>query len=57
MKAQITLSSKEVRAIIAKALNLPLEKVIPLRYGFAIDGVPLTELQKKMAEIGCSEFS
>lgn len=34
----VTLDSKELRAIVAKALNIPLEKVVPQRYGIAVNG-------------------
>lgn len=34
----VTLDSKELRAIVAKALNIPLERVTPQRYGVAING-------------------
>ena len=38
MKSQVTLDGKEVKAIIAKALNIPIDKVVQLRYSFAIEG-------------------
>ena len=40
MKAtmSVALDGKEVRAIIAKALNIPITAVKPLRYNFSIEG-------------------
>ena len=48
MKQQITLESKDVRCIIAKFLNIPEEKVIPLRYNFAIEGLTVEEIETKL---------
>lgn len=55
MKATVTvtLDGKEVRAIIATALKLPLEAVKPLRYNFAIEGYAPEEVAAKIkAAIG-----
>lgn len=46
----VTLDGKEVRAIIAKALNIPVENVKPLRYNFAIEGIPAEEVERKVKE-------
>ena len=50
MKATVTvtLDGKEVRAIIAKALELPVEDVKPLRYNFAIEGHSPEEVEAKI---------
>lgn len=48
MKTQVTLEGKDVRKIIAKYLEIPEEKVIPLRYNFAIEGMDAAEIQKKI---------
>lgn len=48
MKQQVTLESKEVRLIIAKFLNIPEEKVIPMRYSFAIEGLSPDEIEKRI---------
>lgn len=50
MKQQITLESKEVRKIIAKFLNISEEQVIPLRYNFAIEGITIEEIIKKIGD-------
>lgn len=52
MKTQITLDSKEVRKLVARSLNIPEEKVIPLRYNFAIEGYSESEVQKMLADAG-----
>lgn len=52
MKTQITLEGKEVRQIIAHALMIPEERVIPLRYNFAIEGVPADELMQRLITAG-----
>lgn len=50
MKATVTvtLEGKEVRAIIAKALGIPLTDVKPLRYNFAIEGHPADEVAARI---------
>ena len=48
MTPQTMLDSKECRGLIARALGIPVEQVIPLRYSFAVQGVPLVELQRKL---------
>ena len=44
----VTLDGKEVRAIIAKALALPITDVKPLRYNFAIEGHSAEEVAAKI---------
>lgn len=44
----VTLDGKEVRSIIAKALDIPVENVKPLRYNFAIEGYPESEVAEKL---------
>lgn len=46
----VTLDGKEVRAIIAKALKIPIANVKPLRYNFAIEGIPAEEVERKVKE-------
>lgn len=46
----VTLEGKEVRAIIAKALNVPIPNVKPLRYNFAIEGVAPEVVEQKIKE-------
>ena len=48
MKTQSTLGSKEVKTIIAKFLGISEEQVIPLRYNFAIEGLSVEEIEKKL---------
>lgn len=48
MKQQITLESKEVRKIIAQYLDIPVERVIPLRYSYAIEGMTVEEIEAKL---------
>lgn len=48
MKTQITLDSKEVKTIIAKFLGISEEQVIPLRYNFAIEGMAVEEIERKL---------
>lgn len=46
----VTLDGKEIRAIIAKALKIPIANVKPLRYNFAIEGIPVEEVERKVKE-------
>ena len=48
MKTQVTLESKEVRTIIASFLGIQEEKVIPLRYSFAIEGLSAEEIERRI---------
>lgn len=48
MKTQITLNGKEVKTIIAKFLGISEEQVIPLRYNFAIEGLSVEEIERKL---------
>lgn len=50
MKTQVTLDSKEVRTIIAKFLGVSEEQVISLRYNFAIEGMTIEEIEKKLTD-------
>ena len=54
MKAtmSITLDGKEVRALIAKAMDISVEKVKPLRYNFAIEGYTPEEVAEKLKAAG-----
>lgn len=49
MKTTVQLESKDVRQIIAKFLDIPIEDVIPQRYGFAIAGKSAEEIQIRIA--------
>lgn len=44
----VTLDGKEVRAILAKALDLPISDIKPLRYNFAIEGHTADEIATKI---------
>lgn len=48
----VTLDSKEVRIIIAKALNIPISAVKPLRYNFAIEGYSEEEVSERLKAVG-----
>lgn len=52
MKVQITLDGKEVRQLIALALDIPEEKVIPLRYNFAVDGYSEADVKERLRKAG-----
>lgn len=52
MKSQITLEAKEVKQIIAKALNIPEKQVVQLRYGFAIEGMSAEQVAQKLKDFG-----
>lgn len=54
MKIQITLDGKEVRKLIAVALGVPEEKIIPLRYNFAIEGYSESEVKAMLEKAGVS---
>jgi len=49
MKTQVTLETKDVRAILAKFLGIREEQVIPQRYSFAIEGMTAEEIRKKIS--------
>lgn len=51
MKQQVTLEGKEVRTIIAKFFGIPIERVIPMRYSYAIEGMSPEEIEKKIEEV------
>ncbi len=51
MKQQITLESAELKAIVAKALNIPEKNVVQLRYSIAIEGLSATEVEKKIKDL------
>ena len=48
MKTTVQLDSKDVRQIIAKALNVPLEDVIPNRYNFSIANLSAEEITRRI---------
>lgn len=48
MKQQVTLEGKEVRAILAMFFGVPEDRVIPLRYNFAIEGMTAEEIEEKI---------
>ena len=50
MKTSVQLETKEIRAILAKALRLDEKQVVPTRYSFAIEGVPAEEVAKRLKE-------
>ena len=48
MKTTVQLESKDVRVIIAKFLEIPEDRVIPMRYNFAIEGMTAEEIEKRI---------
>lgn len=50
MKQQVTLDSKEIKAIVAKALGLPPALVVQLRYSIAVENMPPEEVEKRIKE-------
>lgn len=51
MTSQTVLDSKECRCLIAHALGIPVEQIVPMRYSFAVQGIPLAELQRKIGAV------
>lgn len=49
MKTQVTLESKELKLIVAKALRIPEDQVVQLRYSIAIEGMAPEEIGKRIA--------
>lgn len=50
MKPTIQLDGKDVRMIVSKFLGVPIEDVIPQRYGYAIAGMEAEEIEKKIGD-------
>ena len=50
MKQQITLEGAELKAIVAKALNVPEKMVVQLRYSIAVEGMSAEEVEKRLDE-------
>lgn len=50
VKTTITLDSKEVRTIISRFLGIPEERVIPMRYSFAVEGMTEAEIAGKLED-------
>ena len=48
MKTTVQLENKEVREIIARFLDIPLESVIPNRYNFSIVGMTAEEIKERV---------
>ncbi len=48
MKTFVSLESKDARAIIAKFLCIPIENVIPQRFGFGITGMEAAEIARRI---------
>ena len=48
MKTTIQLETKDVREIIAKFLQIPVEDVIPNRYSFSIANMSAEEIEKRI---------
>ena len=48
MKTTIQLESKDIREIIAKFLEIPIENVIPNRYNFSVMNMSAEEIEKKI---------
>lgn len=47
-EVQVTLESKDMKAIVARALSLPDEKIVQLRYSIAVKDVPRAELERRL---------
>ena len=50
MKTTVQLENKDVREIIAKFLQIPIESVIPNRYNFSIENMSAEEIAKRIRE-------
>lgn len=50
MKMQVMLDGNELKAIVSKALNIPLENVKPTRYSIAVENMPAEEVDRKVKE-------
>lgn len=50
MKTTVQLDAKDVRLIISKALDIPVEDVIPNRYNFSIANHSAKEIEEKIKE-------
>lgn len=48
MKTTVQLDTKDVRAIIAKFLQIPVDDVIPNRYSFCIAWMSAEEIEKRI---------
>ena len=48
MKPTVQLDGKDVRLIIAKFLGIPLDDVIPQRYGYSIVGMSAEEIGNRL---------
>lgn len=48
----IYLDSKEIKEIIAKALNIPIANVISTHYSFGLQGISEEEAKNKLAQLG-----
>ena len=55
MKTQITLDGKEVRRLIAFAMGIPEEKVLPMRYNFAIEGYSEADVKAMLEKAGVTD--
>ncbi len=51
MKLTVQLDSKDIRIIIAKFFDIPIEDVIPNRYNFSIANLSAEEIEKRIS--GC----
>lgn len=50
MKTTVQLESKDVREIISGFLGIPEDRVIPMRYNFAIEGMSAEEIERRISE-------
>lgn len=48
MRTTVQLESKDIREIIARFLNIPLEDVIPNRYNFGIANMSAEKIEEKI---------
>ena len=49
MKLTVQLDSKDIRIIIAKFFDIPIEDVIPNRYNFSIANLSAEEIEKRIS--------
>ena len=55
MKTTVTLETKDIRIMIARFLGIPVEKVVPQRYGFSVVGMREEEVAWKLSEGGAKD--
>ena len=48
MQPTVTLNGKDVRKIVAKFLGITEEQVIPNRYSYAVTGISVEEIERRI---------